>query len=201
VWVLCCTYTFSPEEGIRSPNRWLWVTMWLLEIELRTCGRAVSALIHWDNSAAPALEILINITYHTCLVVQVPSFINSVGLLLSFYCVFKPFLVLILSFLFNPYDIFWHKKSFLFFLIPYIQTYSHTCIFLHIYLPLFLFYFVSFLSIMRCSNRNKFTFVTWVFLKARLEVAEIAQWLRALFALTEGLGLVLSAHVVSHNHP
>jgi len=40
----------TPEEGIRSHYRWLWATMWLLGIELRTFGRAVSAPNHWAIS-------------------------------------------------------------------------------------------------------------------------------------------------------
>jgi hypothetical protein len=36
--------TDSPEEGIGSHYRWLWTTMWLLGIELKTSGRALSAL-------------------------------------------------------------------------------------------------------------------------------------------------------------
>jgi hypothetical protein len=44
----------TPEEGIRSHYRWLWATMWLLEIELRNSGRAVSALNHWAISPAPS---------------------------------------------------------------------------------------------------------------------------------------------------
>jgi hypothetical protein len=36
----------TPEEGVRSHYRWLWVTMWLLGFELRTFRRAVSALNH-----------------------------------------------------------------------------------------------------------------------------------------------------------
>jgi hypothetical protein len=34
----------TQEEGIGSHYRWLGATMWLLGIELRTSGRAVSAL-------------------------------------------------------------------------------------------------------------------------------------------------------------
>jgi hypothetical protein len=34
----------APEEGVRSHNRWLSATMWLLRFELRTFRRAVSAL-------------------------------------------------------------------------------------------------------------------------------------------------------------
>jgi hypothetical protein len=39
-------YTYVPEEGIRSCYRWLLAIMWLLGIELRTSGRAASALNH-----------------------------------------------------------------------------------------------------------------------------------------------------------
>jgi hypothetical protein len=42
----------TPEEGVRSHYRWLWATMWLLGIELRTSGRAVSVLNHWAISPA-----------------------------------------------------------------------------------------------------------------------------------------------------
>jgi hypothetical protein len=37
-------YSDTSEEGIKSHYRWLWATMWVLGIELRTSGRAVSAL-------------------------------------------------------------------------------------------------------------------------------------------------------------
>ena len=40
------------EKCIRSHYRWLWATMWLLGIELRTSGRAVSALNRWAISPA-----------------------------------------------------------------------------------------------------------------------------------------------------
>jgi hypothetical protein len=43
----------TPEEGIRSHYRWLWATMWLLGIELRTSARAVSVLNRWVISPAP----------------------------------------------------------------------------------------------------------------------------------------------------
>jgi hypothetical protein len=43
----------TPEEGTRSHYRWLWATMWLLGIELRTSGRAVGALNRWAISPAP----------------------------------------------------------------------------------------------------------------------------------------------------
>ena len=48
-----CMYTCMPEEGIRSHYRWLWSTMWLLGIELRTYVRAVSALNLWVISPVP----------------------------------------------------------------------------------------------------------------------------------------------------
>jgi hypothetical protein len=40
----------TPEEGIKPHYRWLWANMWLLGIELRTSGRAVSALNQWAIS-------------------------------------------------------------------------------------------------------------------------------------------------------
>jgi hypothetical protein len=45
-------FTDTPEEDIESHYRWFWVTMWLLGIELRTSGRAVSALSYWAISPA-----------------------------------------------------------------------------------------------------------------------------------------------------
>ena len=42
----------TPEEGIRTCYRWLWATMLLLGIELRTSWRAVSALTLWAISPA-----------------------------------------------------------------------------------------------------------------------------------------------------
>ena len=39
-------------KGIGFHYRWLWAIMWLLGIELRTCGRAVSAPNHWAISPA-----------------------------------------------------------------------------------------------------------------------------------------------------
>ena len=41
-----CMYACMPEEGTRSHYRWLRATMWLLGIELKTFGRAGSALNH-----------------------------------------------------------------------------------------------------------------------------------------------------------
>jgi hypothetical protein len=57
-WLLLQIILFSvetydtPEEGTRSHYRWLWATMWLLGTELRTSGRAVSALNLWAISPA-----------------------------------------------------------------------------------------------------------------------------------------------------
>ena len=43
----------TPEEGIIRPHyRWLWATMWLLGLELRASGRAVSPLNCWAISPA-----------------------------------------------------------------------------------------------------------------------------------------------------
>ena len=52
--------THSLEECIRSHCRGVWATMWLLGIELRTSGRAVSALNHWV--IFPALLFIFNLT-------------------------------------------------------------------------------------------------------------------------------------------
>jgi hypothetical protein len=48
----------SPEEGIGSHYRWLWAIMWLLGIELRTLGRAVSDLNCWAISPAPVVGFI-----------------------------------------------------------------------------------------------------------------------------------------------
>jgi hypothetical protein len=48
----------TPEEGIVSHYRWLLATMWLPGIELRTSGRAVSALNHWAISPALIFDVL-----------------------------------------------------------------------------------------------------------------------------------------------
>jgi hypothetical protein len=52
-----CMNVCVPEEGIGSHYRWLWATMWLLWIELRISGWAVSALNHWAIFSAPAFFI------------------------------------------------------------------------------------------------------------------------------------------------
>jgi hypothetical protein len=48
-------FSDTPEEGVWSHYRWLWTTMWLLGIELRTSRRAVSTLNRWAISPAPKL--------------------------------------------------------------------------------------------------------------------------------------------------
>ena len=44
IFILCMSDLFSctPEEGIGFHYRWLWTTVWLLGIELRTFGRAAN---------------------------------------------------------------------------------------------------------------------------------------------------------------
>ena len=49
-------FSDTPEEATDPHYRWLWATMWLLGIELRTSGRAVSALNLWAISPALALN-------------------------------------------------------------------------------------------------------------------------------------------------
>lgn len=41
------------QKRIRSRCRWLWATMWLLGLELRSSGRAACTLNHWAISPAP----------------------------------------------------------------------------------------------------------------------------------------------------
>ena len=68
-----------PEEGTRSHYRWLWATMWLLGIELRTFGRAGSALNHWAISPVPyhstiqsALYVLLILTVNLSTQLEMP---------------------------------------------------------------------------------------------------------------------------------
>ena len=68
IYLLCiqcsaCMCACGPEEGARSHCRWLSATMWLLGIELRTSGRADSALTLWAIS--PAL-VLISLNLILC---------------------------------------------------------------------------------------------------------------------------------------
>ena len=56
--VYCSCFSDIPEEGIRSQYRWLWATMWVLGFELRTSGRAASALNHWAFSPTFVFQML-----------------------------------------------------------------------------------------------------------------------------------------------
>jgi hypothetical protein len=49
--LLCSSDT--PEEGMGSQYRWLWANMWLLGIELRNSGRAISAVLTSEPSLQP----------------------------------------------------------------------------------------------------------------------------------------------------
>ena len=54
IYPMVCLHVFlQTEVGTRSYYRWLWATIWLLGIELRTSRRAVNALNHWAISPAP----------------------------------------------------------------------------------------------------------------------------------------------------
>jgi hypothetical protein len=52
MWVHCCYLQTHQKRALDPHYRWLWATMWLLGIELRTSGRAVSVLNHWAISPA-----------------------------------------------------------------------------------------------------------------------------------------------------
>jgi hypothetical protein len=53
----------TSRKGIRSHYRWLWATMWLLEIELKTSGRTLSAPNPWAISPAPICDIFFNYSF------------------------------------------------------------------------------------------------------------------------------------------
>jgi hypothetical protein len=48
MWVHCPCLQIHQKRASNPHYRWLWATMWLLEIELRTSGRAMSALNRWS---------------------------------------------------------------------------------------------------------------------------------------------------------
>ena len=50
--MFCLHIWLYTRRGHRFHDRWLWATMWMLGLELRTSGRAVSALNHWAISPA-----------------------------------------------------------------------------------------------------------------------------------------------------
>jgi hypothetical protein len=62
----------TPEQGIRSHYGWWWATMWLLGFELRTSGRAVSALNHWAIPPAPSRH-----SWHKKIVLLVNSILGK----------------------------------------------------------------------------------------------------------------------------
>lgn len=45
----------TPEEGTRSHDRWLWVTMWFLGIKFSTSAKAEITLTCWAISTAPVI--------------------------------------------------------------------------------------------------------------------------------------------------
>jgi hypothetical protein len=52
-----CSYLQTHQKRALDPHySWLWATMWLLGIELRIFGKAVSALNPWAISPAPSLD-------------------------------------------------------------------------------------------------------------------------------------------------
>ena len=53
----------TPEEGIGSHYRWLWDTMWLLGIELKTSRRIVSVLNCWAISPALSSMFVLSVCF------------------------------------------------------------------------------------------------------------------------------------------
>jgi hypothetical protein len=111
-----------PEEDSRSHYRWLWATMWLLGIEFRTSGRAVSALNHWAIS--PASKYCLD-RWNTLLFRSVAKmFYYLLIMQLEFSKLLKynptgPILVILLR---SPLPCF----CFLTVVLPYLQVYSKT---------------------------------------------------------------------------
>ena len=58
MWVHCCCLQTHQKRVLNPHYRWLWATMWLLRIKLRTSGRAVSALNRWAISLALFLLLI-----------------------------------------------------------------------------------------------------------------------------------------------
>ena len=58
IWVHCSCLQTHQKRASDPHYRWLWATMWLLGIELRTSGRATGALNHWAISPAPTGGVL-----------------------------------------------------------------------------------------------------------------------------------------------
>jgi hypothetical protein len=53
IWKHTVVVSRNTRKRLIFHYRWLWATMWFLGFELRTFGRAVSALTHWAISPAP----------------------------------------------------------------------------------------------------------------------------------------------------
>ena len=81
MYTIFCLYAWRPEEGARPLYRWLWATMWLLGIELRTFGRADNALNHWAIS--PALP---SSSYYSDIILDQSSWGRKGGLIVLFFC-------------------------------------------------------------------------------------------------------------------
>ena len=63
----------TPEDSIRDHYRWLWATIWVLGIELRTSGRVVGALNRWAISPAPITLFFQFLLFGSLIHRQVPS--------------------------------------------------------------------------------------------------------------------------------
>ena len=70
-----------PEGGTRSHYRWLWATMWLLGIELRTFRWAGSTLNHWAISPALYFNFLKDLSLLVFIVSSIPPYL----LLFNYY--------------------------------------------------------------------------------------------------------------------
>ena len=86
--MLCCIYICMPEEGTRSSDRWLWATVWLLGLELRTSGRVANALNCWAISLAPYYFFFVCFCYCICFIIVI-SFLLLLLLLLLLFSLFS----------------------------------------------------------------------------------------------------------------
>jgi len=92
IYFMCMTIlslaSDTKEEGIRSHYKWLWSTMWLLGINLRTSGRAVSTINLWAISLAQhflfvCLFIYLFINFNLVFLLVHPLLLNILLLLLQ----------------------------------------------------------------------------------------------------------------------
>jgi hypothetical protein len=60
----------TTEQGIGSHYRWLWATMWLLGIELRTSGGAASDLNLWAICPAWVMFVYVCVYVHVCIYIH-----------------------------------------------------------------------------------------------------------------------------------